>query len=108
VLGIHAYNDGMRLGIVLIVMVVGAGPAAAQRTCEPAKDKDCRVAKVVKSVQPPPPPVINIGPLDLVGKVRGAMMMEFLERASAELERASLERRSFVPELVRSVDREAL
>jgi hypothetical protein len=90
-----------------MVMVLGVGPATAQRACDPAKDKDCR-AKTVKVVKPPPPPVITIGPLDLVGKVHGAMMMEFLERAHEELERASLERRSFVPELVRSIDREAL
>ena len=34
--------------------------------------------------------------------------MQFLERADAELERASVQRRSFVPELVRSFELEAL
>jgi len=98
----------MRVGILLISLVLGVGPAAAQRACDPAKDRDCR-ARTVKVAKPPPaPPVITIGPLDLVGKVHGAMMMEFLERAHEELERASLERRSFVPELVRSIEREAL
>ena len=57
---------------------------------------------------PKPAPVITIGPLDVVGTLRNAMMMTFLERASEELERANLERRSFVDRIVLSVDDEQL
>jgi hypothetical protein len=46
--------------------------------------------------------------LDLAGRMRTPQLLYFLERASAELEAASLERRSFVPEMVRSMDEESL
>ena len=46
--------------------------------------------------------------LDLNGRLRTPQLLYFLERASEELERASLRRRSFIPELVRSIDEEAL
>jgi hypothetical protein len=35
-------------------------------------------------------------------------LLYFLQRAQEELERASLKRRSFVPEMVRSLDEEPL
>jgi len=70
---------------------------------------------------PPPPPackataqhpcVTNIDiedPLSLGGKIRTLSMLGFLERATEELERASLEKKSFVPKLVQTVEEEAL
>ena len=42
--------------------------------------------------------------LKLAGNMRMPQLLYFLERANEELERASLERRSFLPELVRSID----
>ena len=99
----------MRVGILLIAMLVGgSGVAAAQKACDP--DKECRAPRAVAKPPKAPkaPPVYTIDPMTVGGKVRGAMMLQFLERANEELERASLERRSFVPELVRSVDLEAL
>jgi hypothetical protein len=46
--------------------------------------------------------------LNLAGRLRTPQLLYFLERASAELEAASLERRSFVPEMIRSMDEESL
>lgn len=89
--------------LVFVVLLTGAGVASAQKKCDPEVDKDCRAAKPQK-----PPPTHTFKPLDVSGKLRGAMLLQFLERANEELERASLERRSFVPELVRSVELEAL
>ena len=58
---------------------------------------------------PPNPPIIDIDKgLGIVGKIRAVMMFEFVERVTEELHAASLEKRSFVPELVRSLDEEAL
>jgi hypothetical protein len=97
--------------LLVAVLIAGFGVAEAQRACDRKTDKDCvkeRAVKVTKVKPPKSPPVINIGPMDLVGKVRGAMMLQFLERADEELQRASLEQRSFVPELVRTLDSEAL
>lgn len=97
--------------LVIALLFTSAGVASAQKTCDPEVDKDCPAPKVVpikKGRLPKTPPTYTIKPLDVSGKVRGAMMLQFLERANEELERASLQRRSFVPELVRSVDLEAL
>jgi hypothetical protein len=69
---------------------------------------------------PPPPPCvkgknvgpcvqqIDIGPMTLGGKNRNASLLYFLERANEELERSFLEKRSFLPHLIRSVDEEKL
>jgi hypothetical protein len=45
---------------------------------------------------------------NLNGKMRTPQLLYFLERANEELERASLEKRSFIPHMVRSVEEEAL
>jgi len=46
--------------------------------------------------------------LDLNGRLRTPQLLYFLERANEELERASLEKRSFIPHMVRSVEEEQL
>lgn len=46
--------------------------------------------------------------LQFEGRLRTPQLLYFLDRAAEELERASLERRSFIPELVKSIDEEDL
>jgi hypothetical protein len=46
--------------------------------------------------------------LDLNGRMRTPQLLYFLERANEELERASLEKRSFIPHMVKSVEEESL
>ena len=100
--------------LVIALLFTSAGVASAQKTCDPEVDKDCRAPKAVPvkvlkpAKAPKTPPTYTINPMNVGGKVRGAMMLQFLERASEELERASLQQRSFVPELVRTVELEAL
>ena len=52
--------------------------------------------------------VFDFTGLNLAGSERKPQLLYFLDRAQEELERASLERRSFVPEMVRSLDEESL
>ena len=60
----------------LLVVVALSSAALAQN--KPSKDLPPR----------PDPPVIDIGPLDLVGKIRGVMLLEFLERVAEEVLKA--------------------
>lgn len=50
----------------------------------------------------------NFNDLNLNGRSRSPQLLYFLERANEELERASLEKRSFIPHMVRTVEEEAL
>jgi hypothetical protein len=52
--------------------------------------------------------VFDFTGLDINGRLRTPQLLYFLDRASEELERASLEKRSFVPEMVNSIDESKL
>jgi hypothetical protein len=54
------------------------------------------------------PKTYDFNALDLNGRMRTPQLLYFLERANEELERATLEKRSFIPHMVRSIDEEAL
>jgi hypothetical protein len=54
------------------------------------------------------PKTFDFNALDLNGRMRSPQLLYFLERANEELERASLEKRSFIPHMVRSVEEEQL
>jgi hypothetical protein len=100
------------LRLALVTLLVGGTAFARDRRpphppppphppCDPAVSADCKGT----------PKVTNIDitkPLGIDGKLRTPSMLYFLERATEELERAALEKKSFVPKLVQSVDEEAL
>lgn len=65
-------------------------------------------AKIIKRGKKGSEKLFDFTGLQLEGNLRMPQLLYFLDRANQELERASLERRSFVPEMVRSLDEEAL
>jgi len=75
-------------------------PIGMQRCTPNDKDKAKDKKDKVKN--------FDFNALDLNGRMRTPQLLYFLERANEELERASLEKRSFIPHMVRSVEEESL
>lgn len=98
----------------MALLCVTLSPAAAQpkagkkdapvATPAPADAKaDVRIDPKTKK-----PKTFDFTALDLNGRMRSPQLLYFLERANEELERASLEKRSFIPHMVRSLEEEQL
>ena len=77
--------------------------AEAGKGAKPAGDKAGPAAD-----KKPKEKTFDFNNLQLNGQLRTPQLLYFLERANEELERASLEKRSFIPHMVRSVEEEAL
>lgn len=86
---------------------IPTAPAAGDPNKDTRESKDSKDAKD-KKTKPGPPKTYDFNALDLNGRMRTPQLLYFLERANEELERASLEKRSFIPHMVRSVEEEAL
>lgn len=90
---------------LLAALVASSAPAAAQPAKKPPPT-DVEPANGSGAANAPKgkPKVFDFTGLDISGRLRTPQLLYFLDRATEELERASLERRSFIPEMVRSVD----
>jgi hypothetical protein len=113
-----------RVSTILLVMCALVAPVAAQ----PKKGGDATKSPSTTPVAAPTDPKadtksdkknaggggkdkvknFDFNALDLNGRMRTPQLLYFLERANEELERASLEKRSFIPHMVRSVEEEQL
>jgi hypothetical protein len=81
--------------------------APAEAKPDPAKS-DAKAAADAKAAKNAKPKTYDFTALDLNGRMRSPQLLYFLERANEELERASLEKRSFIPHMVRSLEEEQL
>jgi hypothetical protein len=82
------------------------GPASING--DPAAPSDPKDTKDLKKGKDGKPKTFDFTALDLNGRMRSPQLLYFLERANEELERASLEKRSFIPHMVRSLEEEQL
>jgi hypothetical protein len=85
-----------------LVVPAAAQPKDKKAPAPVAKEKD------KKSKGAPKEQNLDLTGIDLNGRMRTPQLLYFLERANEELERATLEKRSFIPDMVRSVEEEAL
>ena len=106
--GLRAPRWGLLPTLVLALMC--ATVSAQPRKGDKAGDKADKTAPVAKESGNKKEKVKNFdfNALDLNGRMRTPQLLYFLERANEELERASLEKRSFIPHMVRSVEEEKL
>jgi hypothetical protein len=109
---------GMRPLFFLVIVIglalaAGADPAEAQgkrrkRSAQRAEKKEKKVDAKPIGDKKKKEKVFDFTGFELAGSVRMPQLLYFLDRAEEELERASLERRSFVPEMMKSLDEENL
>jgi hypothetical protein len=96
----------------LALMCVISLPAYAQPKGKPDRGDKGGPAKADTSAKAsdkkPKEKTFDFENLKLNGQLRTPQLLYFLERANEELERASLEKRSFIPHMVRSVEEEQL
>jgi hypothetical protein len=116
---------GFASAFSLVLVCALATPADAQPKKRPAKAEKAE-KPLTSEKDPPPTPAkpteakkgtkptptkeqnFNFDNLNLNGRSRSPQLLYFLERANEELERASLEKRSFIPHMLRTVEEEAL
>ena len=84
------------------------GPAPVTPVKEDGKADGKPDGKAPKKDAKPGVKNFDFTDFNLSGKMRTPQLLYFLERANEELERASLEKRSFIPHMVRTVEEEAL
>ena len=104
---------GRGLATAILALVCGLSlPAQAQPRGKADKSSSARTdapaAPRDKTDKKPKEKTFDFNNLQLNGQLRTPQLLYFLERANEELERASLEKRSFIPHIVRSVEEEAL
>ena len=95
------------LGIFGFLALMCATVSAQPKKGTPP-DKAAATAKETKGNGKEKVKNFDFNALDLNGRMRTPQLLYFLERANEELERASLEKRSFIPHMVRSVEEEKL
>lgn len=106
----------MAMALVCALLVLASGFMTSSATAQPKKKPEAGPAAGAKDAgktpgkkdAPPKEKDFNFNDLNLSGKMRTPQLLYFLERANEELERSSLEKRSFIPHLVRTVEEETL
>lgn len=111
-LRLAAPGRGFATAMVMCALCASSLPAAAQPKGKADKSSsakaDAPASRGGDKAGKPKEKNFDFNNLQLNGQLRTPQLLYFLERANEELERASLEKRSFIPHMVRSVEEEAL
>ena|ERR1044071_1281285 len=115
-LRLAAPGRGLATAILALMCAVSLPAAAQPRGKAPKADAAARAGERDRSAagaastsdKKPKEKSFDFNNLQLNGQLRTPQLLYFLERANEELERASLEKRSFIPHMVRSLEEEAL
>jgi hypothetical protein len=106
--GAPAWGRLPTLSLVLLCALLAPAAAQPRKADKSDKPREKAAVSATDAKKKQQPKVIDFDGLDLAGKMRSPQLLYFLERANEELERASLEKRSFIPHMVRSLEEEAL
>jgi len=94
--------------MAIFLLTTSTADAQRRRKRKQKKKKPIATVKKVKRKGGAKDQVFDFTGLSLGASMRTPQLLYFLDRASEELQRASLQRRSFVPEMVRSISEEGL
>ncbi len=104
---------GRAAAFAAAVMCALSLPAAAQPRHKAPAPLEQKADKAAKPAESAPSKKVkeqtfNFDNMNLNGHSRSPQLLYFLERANEELERASLEKRTFIPRMVKTVEEEQL
>jgi len=98
-----------RFVTLLILVLALALPATAEAQRKKKRKKAKRAKDGAAQVEDKKgAKVFDFTGLSLGGRMRTPQLLYFLDRADEELDRAALEKRSFIPEMARSMEEERL
>lgn len=101
-----------RACLAFLVVIALLAPSAAEAQKRKRKRKPAPAAAdapaLAEEKEKKDAKVFDFTGLQLGGRLRTPQLLYFLDRAEEELDRAALERRSFIPEMARSLDEERL
>lgn len=93
---------------LMMLLLLTSVAAAQPRKKDKDKPKPAPAERAGNEKKSDKPKVFDFTGIQFEGRLRTPQLLYFLDRAAEELDRASLERRSFMPELVRTIDEEQL
>ena len=99
---------GAILTLAVFLLTTSTADAQKRRKRNNKKKKPVATVKKVKRKGGGKEQVFDFTGLSLGASMRTPQLLYFLDRASEGLQRASLQRRSFVPEMVQSISEEGL